>query len=97
MNPFNLDDNTIEKLGLYKSDNPVNAQISPDAGIFQFRNLEGVYVMENDLYGNPMPQGSCFLAFQGRNGLMGKHLQINTLKESTISDIQKMVANNHDG
>ena len=97
MKQFNLDKDTIDKLGLYRSYTPVNAHLSPDARIYQFPNLDDVYVMESDLYGNTMPAGSCFLAFQGRNGLMGKHILIDTLRNSTLEDIQKMVFDNHDG
>lgn len=97
MKQFNLDTKTIEELGLYQSYKPINAHTAPDARIFQFPNLEDVYVMESDLYGNPMPEGSCFLAFEGRNGLMGKHIRIDTLKKSTIEDIKKIVEDNHSG
>lgn len=97
MKPFNLDQKIIDKLGLYRSQAHINAAIAPDAIIFQFLTLEHVYVMESDLYGNPMPAGSCFLAFQGRNGLMGKHMSIQILKMSTIADIRKIVEDNHDG
>jgi hypothetical protein len=53
--------------------------------------------MESDLYGNMMPQGSCFLAFQGNHGLIGKHLYIETLKSSTSADIQVMIATHDQG
>ena len=97
MKQFNLDKKTIDELGLYQAYRPINAHLAPDARIFQYPNLEDVYVMESDLYGNTMPAGSCFLAFQGRNGLMGKHILIDTLRKSTLDDIKKIVANNHDG
>ena len=97
MKHVNLDQKTIDVLGLCKADKLVNAQITPDARIFQFPDLEGVYIMESDLYGNSMPKGSCFLAFEGRNGLMGKHILIDTLRKSTVEDIKKIVADNHEG
>lgn len=53
--------------------------------------------MESDLYGNQMPEGSCFLAFDGRTGLMGKHIRIETLLQSTKEDIEKIVNDNHEG
>ena len=95
--PFNLDENTIDELGLYQSEKPINAHIAPDARIFHFSDLADVYLMESDLYGNPMPAGSCFLAFEGRNGLIGKHIYIETLRKSTTADIKKIVEYNHDG
>jgi hypothetical protein len=53
--------------------------------------------MESDLYGNTMPEGSCFLAFNGRNGLVGTHILIDTLRKSSIKDINKIVDNNESG
>ena len=94
---FNLDEKTIGDFGLYQSEKPINVHIAPDARIFQFAALADVYVMESNLYGNPMPAGSCFLAFEGRNGLMGKHIYIETLRKSTTADIKKIVEDNHDG
>ena len=97
MKHFNLDPKTINELGLYPSAKSINAQTAPDARVFQFPNLENVYVMESDLYGNSMPEGSCFLAFDGRNGLMGKHIRVETLRNSSIEDIKKIVEDNHSG
>lgn len=97
MKQFNLDAKTIDELGLYQSNKPINAHLAPDARIFQFSALENVYVMESDLYGNTMPEGSCFLAFNGRNGLMGKHIRIDTLRNSSIAGIKKIVEDNRDG
>ncbi|HEY1023010.1 MAG TPA: hypothetical protein VGE06_11895 [Flavisolibacter sp.] len=97
MKKFNLDKETIDQLGLYPSQEQINAPSAPDARIFQFHELKDVYLMESDLYGNTMPQGSCFLAFQGRDGLLGKHILIETLKKCTLADIKKIVENNHDG
>ena len=88
---FNLDQETIKQLGIRQSDKSVNAQIAPNARIFEYPGVENVYIMESDLYGNPMPEGSCFLAFEGRAGLMGKHIKIETLRKSSIEEIMKMV------
>ena len=97
MKQFNLDKETIDQLGLFQSHKQINAPIAADARIFQFPNLRDVYIMESDLYGNPMPKGSCFLAFKGRDGLLGKHMLIDTLKKCTLQDIKKIVENNHNG
>lgn len=94
---FNLDQETIEQLGIRQSDKSVNAQIAPDARVFEYPGVENVYIMESDLYGNAMPEGSCFLAFEGRAGMMGKHIKIETLRKSSIEEIKKMVEDNQAG
>ena len=70
---FNIDDETISKIGLILSDKPINAQIAPNARVFEYPHLDNVFIMESDLYGNTMPKNSCFLAFYGTHGLIGKH------------------------
>src|SRR5688572_5493233 len=88
---FNIDKETIRKVGLQLSDAPFNAQITPDARIFKYPGLSGVFIMESDLYGNTMPKGSCFLVFDGVHGLVGKHLLVETLKNASVEDIASMV------
>jgi len=94
---LNLNRETIEQLGLQQSYKGINAQIAPEARIFEYPSIGNVYVMESDLYGNPMPEGSCFLAFEGRAGLMGKHVRIEELRSSSLEDIKKMVQENQAG
>ena len=94
---YNLDDETISKIGLRLSDRPINAQIAPDARVFEYPELENVYVMESDLYGNMMPKGSCFLAFDGAHGLIGKHLRVDTLRNTSVDEIKLMVESNTEG
>ena len=94
---FNLDTETIAQLSLRPADKSINASISPEARVFEYPNIAHVYIMESDLYGNKMPDGSCFLAFEGRNGLMGKHIYIETLEKSTTADIKQIVEDNHEG
>jgi hypothetical protein len=53
--------------------------------------------MENDPYGNIMPKGSCFLAFFGSHGLIGKHLRVEELKNASADDIKKLVASHSEG
>jgi hypothetical protein len=96
-NDFSIDDETISKLGLQLSDKPANSQIAPNARVFEYPNLENVLVMESDLYGNRMPKGSCFLAFYGTHGFEGRHLKVETLKNSSLADIKKMVSDNVEG
>ncbi len=96
-NDFNIDEETITKVGLILSDKPVNAQISPTARVFKYPDLDNVFIMENDLYGNIMPKDSCFLAFYGTHGLIGKHLKVETLKNASVEDIKKIVESNIEG
>jgi hypothetical protein len=92
-----LDEETISKLGLTLSDKPVNIQTTASSRVFDYPHLENVFVMESDLYGNAMPKDSCFLAFHGRNGIIGKHLRIETLKRASTEDIRNMVDTNTEG
>ncbi len=94
---LNIDEDTINKLGLKLSDKLPDAQIAPHARVFEYPNLENVFVMESDLYGNRMPKNSCFLAFYGTHGLMGKHLHIETLRNASVEDIKNMVQRNTEG
>ena len=89
---FSLDEETINLVGLELSDQPINASIAPTARVFRYPQLVDVFIMESDLYGNTMPENSCFLAFYGSHGLIGKHLKIETLKHSTLHDIREMIA-----
>lgn len=92
-----IDEETISLIGLVLSDKPINAQIAPNARVFEYPHLSNVFIMESDLYGNTMPKDSCFLAFPGRNGLIGKHLKIETLRKASVEDIQNMVNSNAQG
>src|SRR5688572_14589431 len=94
---YNIDDETISKLGLRISTQPINASIAPESRVFEHPDINDVFLMESDLYGNPMPGNSCFLAFQGRNGLMGRHLYIEELRKLTKEDIEKIISNNSEG
>lgn len=96
-NDSNIDEETITTVGLTLSDKPVNAQIAPTARVFKYPDLDNVFIMENDLYGNIMPKDSCFLAFYGTHGLIGKHLKVETLKNASVEDIKKMVESNIEG
>ncbi len=94
---FNIDEETINKIGLRPSDKLNIAQIPPNARVFEYPHLDNVFVMESDLYGNTMPKDSCFLAFYGNHGLIGKHLKVETLRNASIEDIKKMVESNSEG
>jgi len=93
----NINSKTISKLGLRLSDKKVNAVISPEARVFEYPYLDNVFIMENDLYGNIMPKDFCFLAFNGHHGLIGKDLSVETLRNSTLADIKKIVECNMEG
>ena len=92
-----IDSKTIRQLGLRLSDKKLNAVISPNAKVFEYPYLDNVFIMENDLYGNVMPTGFCFLAFSGHHGIIGKDLSIETLKNSTVADIKNIVECNMEG
>jgi hypothetical protein len=94
---FNIDEETISKVGLRRSTKTINAQIAPDARVFEYPHLDNVFIMESDLYGNTMPKNSCFLAFYGHHGLIGKHLKIETLRNASAEDIKNMVDSNSEG
>jgi hypothetical protein len=94
---WNLDEETITTVGLQATDKPINAHIAPDARVFRYPHLKDIFIMESDLYGNPMPKGSCFLAFNGNHGLIGQHLKIETLKKASVEEIRQMTAVNSEG
>ena len=93
----NITNSTIKELCLRLSNQKINAKISPDARVFEYTHLENVFIMENDLYGNVMPKDSCFLAFYGHHGLMGKQLSLDTLLHSSVNDIKHIVESNTEG
>ena len=94
---LNIDEETINKIGLTPSDELDKAQIAPGARVFKYPHLDNVFIMESDLYGNRMPKNSCFLAFPGAHGWIGKHLKVETLKNASAEDIKKMVESNSEG
>ena len=96
-NDENIDPEIIDKLELRPSDQLINAQIAPGARVFEYPHLESVFIMESDLYGNKMPKDSCFLAFNGPHGLIGKHLKVETLKNASREDIKNIVESNQEG
>ena len=93
----NLSEDIISKIGLRLSGKPINAEISHDARVFEYPHLTDVFIMENDLYGNVMPIGSCFLVFCGRNGLIGKEITVEKLKNSSPEEIENLVNSNIEG
>ena len=93
----NLDSETIKSVGLKLSNKPLNSREALSTRVFEYPSLENVYIMESDLYGNTMPKDSCFLAFNGRNGLIGRHLKVATLKRLTETEIENLVYRNNQG
>ena len=91
---FNIDQDTINDLGLRPSAEAINSPTAANARIFEFPDLPNVFIMESDLYGNKMPKDSCFLAFYGQHGLIGKQLKVEVLKHSRIEDIKSIVQSN---
>ncbi len=93
----NIDDDTIGLVGLRLTDKHLNAETALTSRVFEYPHLPDVYVMESDLYGNRMPKDSCFLAFIGQHGMIGKHVRVETLRHSTVMDIKQMVEDNNEG
>jgi hypothetical protein len=94
---INIDEETINYVGLQLSSQAINAEIAPNARVFEYPHLKDVFIMESDLYGNPMPKGSCFLSFYSQHGLIGRPLKVETLRNATLEDIKKMVETNNEG
>jgi hypothetical protein len=93
----NIDDATIKVVGLRLSDKHINAETALSARVFEYPHLPDVYIMESDLYGNRMPKDSCFLAFNGQHGMIGKDVKVETLKHLTVMEIKQMVEENNTG
>jgi hypothetical protein len=96
-NDFTIGEEIISKIGLRRSEKQINAQIAPEARVFDYPGLDDVFVMESDLYGNKMPKGSCFLAFNGQHGLIGKPMKLAILQHCSRDDIKHMVEDNCHG
>lgn len=97
VNDFNIDEETISGLGLLVSNKDINAQIAPNTRVFEYAGLDNVFIMESDLYGNKMPEGTCFLASIGNHGLIGRHLKIETLKSASKEEIKAMIESHSEG
>lgn len=87
----NIPDEAIETLGLKLTDKHVSDQVKSNVRVFEYPHLDGVFIMESDLYGNVMPNDSCFLAFHGKTGLIGKHLTIEKLMGASVEDVKHMI------
>ncbi len=97
-NEFHIDEETVESVGLRLTDTPLTAESIPFAArVYLYPELENVYIMESDLYGNAMPKDSCFVAFNGQHGLIGRTLKVEKLRRSTVTDIEKIVQDNNRG
>jgi hypothetical protein len=96
-NDFIIDAETIKKVGLRPANKPANSKIASNARVFEYPYLENVLVMESDLYGNIMPENFCFIAFYGTHGFKGSPLKVETLKNSSVEDIKKIVESSLDG
>jgi hypothetical protein len=96
INKAGIDEQTITKLGLRLSEKSINAQVAPNARVFEYPSLDNVFIMENDLYGNIMPLDFCFLAFYGQHGLIGKQLKVETLQKATVEEINAIVQSNNE-
>lgn len=93
----NIDNDTIKKVGLRLSEKTISEKTAAELRVFKYPHLEDVFIMERDLYGNPMPKDSCFLAFNGPHGLIGLNLSVERLKNSSTEDIENIVQHNNKG
>ena len=91
-----VDDETINTIGLKLSDKPLSS-LPTNSRVFEYPDLENVFVMDTDLYGNMLPEEFCFLAFYGQHGLIGDRLEVETLRNSRADDIKKIVQRNIEG
>ncbi len=96
-NQHHIDAETIETIGLRLTDTPLTAEPAVTTPVYRYPHLENVYVMETDLYGNPLPKDRCFLAFNGPHGLIGKDLKVETLKRSSVKEIEQLVQHHNEG
>ena len=55
---YNIDEETISKLGLILTNKKINSDSTPHARVFEYPHLDNVFIMENDLYGTTMPEHS---------------------------------------
>ena len=94
---YHLDQEIVNHIGLKPADIPAKSQLATNARVYRFPSMENVFVMESDLYGNPMPEGLCFLAVQGKHGLMGRPLRVEKLRTRSTADIQKMAQSISEG
>ena len=92
-----IDTELIRQFELEPSAIPEGAQLAVNARVYTFPQLESVFVMESDFYGNRMPEGSCFLAFQGKRGLLGRHINIDSLRKCSLDEVQKIVVSLSEG
>jgi hypothetical protein len=94
---FIIDEETISKIGLRPAEQKISPPGAPFARIFEYPCLENVFVMESDLYGNSMPKHSCFLAFYGKHGFIGRELDLEILKTASPEEIRELVQRNAEG
>jgi len=92
-----IDEEIINSKRLQPAGIPAGSQLATNARVYEFPELENVFVMESDFYGNPMPAGSCFLAFQGKRGLLGRRLSVEKLRNCSTAEIQTIVQNSNEG
>ncbi|HZG23504.1 MAG TPA: hypothetical protein VEZ17_02930 [Chitinophagaceae bacterium] len=91
-----VDDETINTVGLKLSEKPLSS-LPTNSRVFEYPELENVFIMDTDLYGNLLPDDFCFLAFYGQHGLIGNRLKVETLRNSPAHELRKIVERNIEG
>jgi hypothetical protein len=94
---YHIDDEIINSLGLQHTTISISAPSSVRVRAYSFPTLEHVYIMEKDLYGNQMPEGSCFLAVQGKHGLIGRSMHVDKLRNYSVAEIKSIVQKIQEG
>ena len=64
--------------------------------MFKYPHLEAFFVMKSDPDENTMPENFCFPAFNGKHGLIGKHITVYVLSNSSMEDIRHLLETHTD-
>ena len=88
---YHVNEDIIINLGLQPTTIPISSPSTVGVRAYSVPTLEQVYIMENDLYGNPLPEGSCFLAVQGKHGLIGRSIREVKLRNYSAGEILNIV------
>jgi|SRR6476620_4138960 len=90
-NNYTLDEEVVQFLALRLRLTPIEIDSTVTGRIFEYPHIPEVYILEDDLTGNRMPEGTCLLAFTDREKLEGVKLKIETLLISTPGDIKRLI------
>ena len=86
---------TIDHLGIRRSNNYINIQSSPNAKILEFDNERKIYIMKYDLCVKAVPDVSGVLVFDSRTISMPKQLSLHSSETSNVKSIAKKAQEDH--